>query len=390
MAINWESSSEIVAGLVLESKLAPHSVNSALLFPPYDELVKRIQAGECREDLITKVGINPIQVAIDASKSLNGLSSANWIKILEETAINYDAGAKLERISKKLQKGENVDWSNVRFISERAQQNKGGNFTPLSEVQAGEIPFKKNGMKAIDDHLMGLPETGQVIVAAPPGTGKTTFMTGLASSWVKEHPTEKVAIFTLEMMAKEIKMRFGETSRLTKEQQSRILVNDEAFLTPEDIISKASTIENLGLVCVDFADLLVNGETTESSMAHIYRTFMLGAKHLGVPIVVLSQLNRNYTGGIPRPNNIRYTGLAEALAWMILMLYNPEQDWFKEDSEDILPVVEGRAYILAWKVRGGFRNHKDDSPGAIQLQYRGDKGWRTDHPGRWFSLKKDS
>jgi len=389
MTITWESSSEIVAGLVIENKLAPHSVRHDLLFPPYNEIVKRLQQGECKEELITKVGINPIQVALEASKSLNGLSSANWIEILERTAVAYDAGSKLERFAKKLQKGEEVDWGNVNFISARAQENIGGNFMALSEIEAMEMPFKKTGMKAIDEHLGGLPQVGQVIIGAPPGTGKTSLMAGLAGCWVKEHSNDKVGIFTLEMIAPELKMRFQEVQKLSDEQQSRIFINDEVFLSPEDVISKASTIENLGMVGVDFADLLIQGETTESTMAHIYRTFMLGAKKLGCPIVLLGQLNRNYTGGLPRPNNIRYTGLAEALGWMILMLYNPSKDWFAEEAEDLLPPVRNKAYIIAWKCRGGFRIHKEDSPGAIQIDFRGDKGWRTNHEGRWFSLAKE-
>lgn len=392
MSLTWESSSEIVCGLVIEKKLAPHSVRAEYLFPPYNEIVEKIQQGECIEDVITKVGINPIQVAKDASHSLNGLSSANWVKILEGKAVLYDAGIKLEKFGKKAQKGEEIDWPLLNFISAKAQEGRGGNFTSLSDIEAMEIPYKKTGFAGIDVHLGGLPIVGQVLVGAPPGTGKTTFMADLSGCWVKEHKDEYVADFTLEMMASELKMRFKEIIKLTADEMSRILVNDEPFLTPEDIIAKCSTIKNLGLVCVDFADLLVNGETTESSMAHIYRTFMLGAKKLGCPIVVLTQLNRSYSGGVPRPHHIRYTGLAEALAWMILMLYNPSKDWFSEkgdNDEELLPTLKNRAYIVAWKCRGGFRVHKEDSPGAIQLPFVGEKGWHPINTGKWFSLAKE-
>jgi replicative DNA helicase len=345
------------------------------------------------EDLIERVGLSPVQASLEAVKSMNGLGDKNWVKILEDTAMNYDAGAKLEKFGKRLQQGDNVDWAAIKTISHNAMENTGGDFISLSEIEAGEVPFKETGFTAIDEHLGGLPIVGQVIVAAPPGTGKTTFMTGLASCWVKKNPMDSVAIFTLEMMKAEIKLRFNETSNLSIEEQGRIQIND-AIISPEEVVSKASTIENLGLVCIDFADLLIKGETTESTMAHIYRTFMLGAKQLGCPVVLLSQLNRGYSGGIPRPNDIRYTGLAEALAWMILMLYNPSTDWFgEEDTQNNknnknLPIREGTSYIICWKSRGGFRKHKDDSPGAIQLQFKGERGWRTNDAGRWFSLRK--
>jgi len=301
----------------------------------------------------------------------------------------FDAGAKLEKFGRKLQQGEDINWSMVKTISHNALEGKGGDFIPLSLIEPGELPFKETGFTAIDTHLGGFPTVGQVIVAAPPGTGKTTFMTGLTSCWVKRNPQDTVAIFTLEMMRAEIAMRFNETSSLSSKEKERIQIND-AIITPEEVVAKASTIDNLGLVCIDFADLLIKGETTESAMAHIYRTFMLGSKQLGCPVVLLSQLNRGYTGGVPRPNDIRYTGLAEALGWMILMLYNPALDWFgEEDTENKgLPIREGTAYIICWKVRGGFRNHMDESPGAIQLQFKGQKGWRLDSPERWFSLRK--
>jgi hypothetical protein len=389
--MQWSDCSEIVCGLILTKKLSISSVRAEVLIPPYSDIIKLMKKGIIEtEDLIEQVGLSPVQASLEAVKSMNGLGDKNWVKILEDTAMNYDAGAKLEKFGKRLQQGDNVDWAAIKTISHNAMENTGGDFIPLSEIEAGEVPFKKTGFTAIDYHLGGFPLVGQVIVAAPPGTGKTTFMIGLASCWVKKHIEDVVAIFTLEMMKEEIAMRFNEVATLTDKDRERIQISD-AIITPEEVIAKASTIEHLGLVCIDFADLLIRGETTESTMAHIYRTFMLGAKQLGCPVVLLSQLNRGYSGGVPAPNDIRYTGLAEALGWMILMLYNPEADWFGEEDVDNkgLTIRSGYAYVICWKIRGGFRGiHKDDGPGAVQLQFKGDKGWRTDSNGQWFSLRK--
>jgi hypothetical protein len=392
--MNWTDCSEIICGLVLSKKLGINAVRSEILIPPYNDIIKLMKKGVIEtEDLIEQVGLSPVQASLEAVKSMNGLGDKNWVKILEDTAMNYDAGAKLEKFGKRLQQGDNVDWAVIKTISHNAMENIGGDFIPLSEIEPGEIAFKETGFTAIDKHLGGLPIVGQVIIAAPPGTGKTSFMVGLAACWAKRHKNDNVAIFTLEMMKEEIARRFDEIYQLSNATKSRIQIND-AIVSPEEIIAKASTIENLGLVCIDFADLLIKGETTESAMAHVYRTFMLGAKQLGCPVVLLAQLSRKYTGGIPRPNDIRWTSLAEALGWLIMMLYNPAIDWFSEEDmkdkneKEILVVREGCAYILIWKVRGGFRFHKDDSPGAIQVQFSGKRGWRTDSEGKWFSLKK--
>ena len=389
--MKWTDASEIVTGLVLTSKLGLNSVRPDMFISPYSDIIKLMKNGTSEiETIIEKISLSPVQASLEAVKSVNGLGNKNWVKILENSAMEFVAGSKLEKFGKRLQQGDAIDWSIIKNISHQAMEGIGGDFIPLNTIEPGETPFKETGWVAIDEQLGGLPAVGQVIVAAPPGTGKTTFMTALASCWVKKHPTENVAIFTLEMMRAEIASRFKETSHMKKGEANRIQIND-AIISPEEVISKASTIENLGLVCIDFADLLIKGETTESAMAHIYRTFMLGAKQLNCPVVLLSQLNRGYTGGIPRPNDIRYTGLAEALGWMILMLYNPSMDWFGEEDvkNNILTPREGTAYIICWKVRGGFRKQPvEKTPGAIQLQFNGKHGWRLDDPGHWFSLRK--
>src|SRR4030042_302303 len=333
MPLNWMGVSEIVTGLVMTKRIGSNSVRPELFISPYSDVIKLIKSGTtATEDLIERVGLSPVQASLEAVKSMNGLGDKNWIKILEDTAMNYDAGAKLEKFGKKLQQGDNVDWAVIKTISHNAMNSVGGDFIPLSEIEAGDMPFKETGFTAIDKHLGGLPEIGQIIVAAQTHTGKTSFMVGLASCWARKHKKENIAIFTLEMMKEEIKRRFDEIYSLSVEEQDRIQIND-AIITPEEVIAKASTIENLGLVCIDFADLLIKGETTESAIAHIYRSFMLGAKQLRCPVVLLSQLNREHRGGIPRPNEIRYTGLAEALGAMILMLYNPATDWFSEEDQ---------------------------------------------------------
>jgi hypothetical protein len=390
--MQWQDASEIVIGLILDNRLSLNAVRPDLFFPPYSDIIKLMKDGTATtEELIQKVGLSPVSASIDAARNVNGLGDTNWVSILEDSVLTYQAGQKLERMSRKLQQGEAVDWSQISSIAHKAQEGIGGDFVPLSDIEARKIPFIKTGFTAIDKHLGGIPAVGQIIVAAAPSAGKTTFMANLASCFAKTHLDKTVCIFTLEMVATEFKMRFREMNKLDETVEKRILVNDTP-MTPEEIINKSATIDNLGMIAIDFADLMIRGDTTESSMAHIYRVFMLGAKTLNCPVILLSQLNRKYGGGIPRPTHIRYTGLAEALAWMILMLYNPSQDYFSSEEdrkgEDALPIRDNRAYIVAWKIRGGFREHEEESPGAIDLPFRGKYGWSTKNPGKWFSLKK--
>jgi len=299
----------------------------------------------------------------------------------------YSAGQMLEKKSKKLLKGEDIDWSEITDITRKAQEGLGDDFVSLSRVKSGQVPFIPSGWEAFDKHFYGIPEVGMILVGGDPGIGKTTFMGQMASCFAKQHPEKIIAIFSLEMILCELAARFREVDKLNSDVEERILLN-ENMLSADEIINKASTIENLGLVCVDFGDLVVE-ENSEPAYSKMYKTLMAGAKQLHVPIIVLVQLLKNKSG-VPTPSRLRYTRMAEAFAWMILFLFDPSKDWDSEDgTSSILPIKEGTAYIIGWKIRGGARQHKEDFPGAIMLPFSGDKGWGLDGKrSKWYSLRK--
>jgi len=336
---------------------------------------------------VEQVGIHPIQTAMDASENLNGLAKdADWLGILEKSSNLYQAGHKLEKHARKLQQGEFVDLSDIVEIVGKAEQGKSHRI-PLSEIDGEEIPYKECGFSPIDNHLGGLPETGLVIAGGAPGSGKTTLSSAIAGCYARKYSEERVVVYSVEMLASQYATRTREVMNLTNEEESRIEICDEPF-TVNQIIADAARVDNLGLMIIDFADLIIEGETGVVSMSDMYLALMMGAKKLRVPIFLLSQLSGKYKGGIPRPNHLRWTRLAEALAYMVMMVYNPSIDYFAEQDADKIPIVEDRAYLIAWKCRGGFRNHKKDNPGAIQIPFKGNKGWNYKHDGEWFSLRK--
>jgi len=237
--MKWQDDSEIVAGLVLTNRLSCNAVRPDVFFGEYKNLIKLIKEGITEpEELTSRIGLSPIQTAIDASKQINGLSAMDWPRILETSYAEYSAGTQLERIGKKLQKGETVDWSILNKISSKAQEGIGGDFIPLSEIEASEVPFIKSGWKVFDDHLTGIPKIGPIIVGGNPGVGKTTFMAQFAYRFAVEHPDKKVVIFSLEMILEEIAMRFRELQKIEKSVADRILLNDVP-VTPEQVINKA-------------------------------------------------------------------------------------------------------------------------------------------------------
>ena len=166
----------------------------------------------------------------------------------------------------------------------------------------------------------------------------------------------------------------------------RLVVCDKP-LNVSEIIGRACKIDNLGLVIVDFIDWAIEGEVTESAMTLAYNQFAKAAKSLHIPIIVVAQFND--LKGMPKPRNIRWTRMAWALCWQMLMIYDPSINWSNDmsDEDKQLPISDGYGYLLCWKSRGGFRNHLDDSPGAIQIRYDGTHGWSNSN-GSWFTLKK--
>ena len=80
---------------------------------------------------------------------------------------------------------------------------------------------------------------------------------------------------------------------------------------------------------------------------------------------------------------LRYTGMAEALAALVLFLHNPTQIFI--ESSDALPLIDGRGYIIVAKSRFGYKDGRHSGVGAIQLAWDGATGWGDKEYG-WYPL----
>lgn len=361
------------------------------------------------ETLIETVGVGPVTAAMQASGSIpEEAKSYDWIKVLEQAHANYTAGVDLEKIAKKLIKGEEADLSVLNSIAQKAMSGQ-GKLIPASKITAREVPFIKSGFGPLDEHMGGLPAVGLTVIAGATKSGKTTFAVRLVDNFLHLYEDKYVCYFSIESLGEELKMRMKEVdpkleyvvdtgTGVGEVKQDAILdrwLIHDGPVTPEQILNISAQVEHLGMVVIDFADLMITGEASESKYAAMYTTLMLAAKKLGVPVILLAQFNRQYDGGIPRPNYIRYTGLAEALSWMLITLWNPEISYHADSSDgeepDLeLPIIDGYAYMIVWLCRGGFRIHPDEAPGAVAIKFKGDIGWNPDASKcRWYSLKKE-
>jgi len=384
--------SELVAGLVWQGRVSANKVHPRMFVPPLNEIMNDFLSGKPPEEIISIHGNAPIQNAIYRAQGVNGLGEdVDQVMVLETLNAKYRASQRLEKLSRKLEEGKEIDWSELTDIAAMGQVDSVDYFHALNTIEARITPFIKCGFTPWDRLIGGIPETGLIIVAGDPGSAKTTLCIEILKDFIRLYPKKVGVLNSLEMLLEDAAMRAHEVDpKLTEDESCRFLISEHQS-DPVEIINKAATVQNLGLLVVDFADLMIRGETTESATAHIYRTLAQGAKSLRIPIILIAQLNRTKRD-IPRPYHIRYSSMAEIVSSLIVMLHNPthgfRETWDNIDKNNPLhKQIPGLGWHLVWKCRGGFRVEHEGipeeqrGPFAMGLRYLGSKGWlRKTHP----------
>lgn len=383
----WQNDSEVLTGLVLQDKLSPDAVNPNTLAPPYDAMIILKRDGLDPTAMMLKgVPFTELNGALLAGEKVQSSQAIDFIKLVENDASRAIGGARLRKQAEKLERGDEADVGVIMQVAS-SLENGYSEMTPMSKVEPAGDMFVKTGYAPFDIHFGGLPDASMTVLAASPGVGKTSLGLKVAVGCAKLYTDKSVAFFTLEMTMSQLTKRTLELNEnLDEETKSRILLNED-ILGPQEVYSIASRTAAstpLSLIVIDFADQLVtSGEQSESVMGVIYRTLAALAKRTGVPVLLISQLNREtYSGGIPRINHIRYSGMAEAMAAMILLVYNPNNIFVDAKANSILPSISGIGYVIVGKSRYGY---KHGGPGAVQIGWDGLAGW-DDEPLGWHSL----
>jgi replicative DNA helicase len=241
----------------------------------------------------------------------------------------------------------------------------------------GQATGLMTGYRDLDEMTGGLQPGELVIVAARPSMGKTTFALNLCERIALSG--KGVLIFSLEMSSQQIisnmlccraqvngqAMRRG---RITEEEYERlqhhaaklyeapIYVDDGGGLTPATLRSKCRRHRQQGnplaLVVVDYLQLMHGGQRIESrqqEIAHISRSMKALARELEIPVIALSQLNRDVEGREdhrPRMSDLRESGAIEQDADVIALLHR--EDYYKPTEEN-----RGLAQLIVAKQRNG-------------------------------------
>ena len=226
------------------------------------------------------------------------------------------------------------------------------------------IPGLSTGLPDIDKRILGLNSGELIFIAARPGMGKTSIALNIALS-VAKNTDKAVAIFSLEMAREQIVTRMlayeglvnGKkllTGNLTEEDWRRIgaaattisrtnmYVDDNPILSVADMNAACRRIENLGLVVIDYLQLMTSAggkqkyasESRTQVVSDISRMLKIMAKELNIPVVCLSQLSRaseSRQDKRPQLSDLRDSGSIEQDADVVIGLYR--DGYYNQESE---------------------------------------------------------
>ena len=336
---------------------------------------------------ITPTAANAVRYAniVREKSMLRGLADA--ASDISETVYNQVGTPNeiLENAEKKifaLRKGERGD--SLEHIGTTLHKV----FDRLTELSQSDsaIPGLSTGLRDLDVKINGLNNSDLLLLAARPAMGKTAFALNVCLNVAKKY-NKTVAVFSLEMSREQLAMRLlsiesfvdGQkmaTGKLSEDEWSKlcmasaslsqtdIRVDDNPSITVAEMNAKLRRVENLGLVIVDYLQLMngsgygKGGDSRVNVVSDISRSLKIMAKELNVPVMCLSQLSRgpeSRTDKRPMLSDLRESGAIEQDADEVIFLYRDE--YYNENTED-----KGIAECIVSKNRHG-------EVGTVKLQW---------------------
>ncbi len=239
----------------------------------------------------------------------------------------------------------------------------------------------------LDHFLVSMNPGDFILIGARPGMGKTSFALNIAAEVAKHRKDKAVAIFSLEMSKTQLASRLLSSEgriesrslrdgNLKEEEMSslalaasafaetNLYIDDSSNVTPMEMRTKLRRIKNLGLVIVDYLQLMHSDVKTENrvrEVAEITRALKIMAKELGCPLIACSQLARmsqDRKDKRPQLTDLRDSGAIEQDADIVMFLHREE--YYSPDNPDVQNIAE----CIISKNRHG-------SPGKVKLRWDG-------------------
>ena len=303
------------------------------------------------------------------------------IKVTEEISLSCYAGeSTLDDILQNTEK-KVFDLIQKRHVSDTTDIKK-VIFSVVESIAAaaksgGTVTGIPTGFYDLDYKMAGLQNSDLILIAARPSMGKTAFALNIAE-YVTVKKNVTTAIFSLEMskeqLAKRIlamnsrvdsqKLRTGD---LSDEEwmdiidsakaigETNLIIDDTPGISVGELRSKCRKLKiekNLGLVMIDYIQLMTGGKKIESrqqEISEISRSLKALAREINAPIIALSQLSRKVESRDdkrPMLSDLRESGAIEQDADVVMFIYRDE--YYNKDTE-----TPGVTEIIIGKQRNG-------------------------------------
>lgn len=252
----------------------------------------------------------------------------------------------------------------------------------------GAIDGLSTGSEKLDAKIQGLKPGGLYVIAGRPKMGKTT----LAMNWADHQAVvekKQILVFSLEMTKKQLidkslsslgsiplsSLKDGSALKdypkelvdtVARLDQSGLQLYDRKGATINRIrsVSRRHKMKHgLDAIYVDhigLADVDDHRASAVQRVSEITRALKLLAKELDVPVIALSQLNRELEkrpNKRPIPSDLRDSGTIEQDADMIIFVYRDEVYEPRTEYRGVAEIIIGVA--------------RDTDPGTVKLRYQG-------------------
>lgn len=236
------------------------------------------------------------------------------------------------------------------------------------------------GFVDLDKITAGLQAGDLIIIAGRPSMGKTAFAMNIAENAILSQ--KKTAIFSLEMSAEQLMLRLIasvsgvslnglKTGRMSEvdyldnyltaisklsDYLEYLNINEYTLQTAAGVRRECRKLQRqsgLDLIVIDYLQLMSGDNETDNrnlDLSRITRSLKGLAKELNVPIILLSQLNRDLgkrADKRPILTDLRDSGSIEQDADLVLMLHRPE--YYDKENESL----KGLAECIIAKNRNG-------------------------------------
>ncbi|MCY3594944.1 MAG: replicative DNA helicase [Bacteroidetes bacterium] len=259
----------------------------------------------------------------------------------------------------------------------------------------GGLSGVTSGFTDLDKLTGGWQDSDLVIIAGRPSMGKTAFALSCArnAALASQNPVS-CAIFSLEMSARQLTQRLLTSEAKVNAQNARtgklsqndlhavvdaagklglapIFIDDSDGLGVLELRAKCRRLKsehNIGLVLVDYLQLMEgqSRDNREQEIANISRSLKGLAKELDIPVIALSQLNRNAEDRKdrrPQLSDLRESGAIEQDADVVAFIYRASYYGIETDKDG--HSTKGVAEIIVGK-------HRNGPTGTVKLNFETD------------------